>query len=229
MISLCNFYYPPILFNNLPFKRVQFHRHLGLTLDSQLNFDEHFSSTLSIVNKLTVALRKLQTVLPRYSLLKLYKVFIRPHLDYWDVIYDKTFNEPWHKKLEFAQYNVALAITGVSYIWGTNTVNLYLELGLESLQNRRKLRSCFTKSIMTNLHCNFITWFLQKHRQRKSYNKGETLILWKFFFPCNHNWMEWLRLFFAQCSFHQYFQDKYFKSLFALVLIKFLIFTTRMV
>ena len=29
-----NIHYPPILFNNLTVKRVQFHRHLGLTLDS---------------------------------------------------------------------------------------------------------------------------------------------------------------------------------------------------
>ena len=83
-------------------------------------------------------LRKLQTVLPRHSLLTIYKAFIRPHLDYCDVIYDKIFNESWHKKLESAQYNVALAITGA--IRGTNTVKLYQELGLEPLQNRRKLR-----------------------------------------------------------------------------------------
>ena len=33
--------FPLILFNNLPAKLVQFRRHLGLTLDSQLNFSEH--------------------------------------------------------------------------------------------------------------------------------------------------------------------------------------------
>ena len=102
---------PSDLFNNLPVKRVQSHRHLGLTLDSQLNFNLHISSTLSIANKLTAVLRKLQTVLPRHSLLTIYKAFIRPYLDYCHVIYDKIFNESWHKKLESAQYNAALAIT----------------------------------------------------------------------------------------------------------------------
>ena len=124
-------YYPPILFNKI----------LGSTLDSQLNFNEHISSTLSIVSKLTAVLRKLQTVLPRHSLLTIYKAFIRPHLDYCDVIYDKIFNESWHKKLESAQYNVALAITGA--IRGTDTEKLYQELGLESLRNRRKLRRLY--------------------------------------------------------------------------------------
>ena len=53
-----NTHYSPILFSNLPVKRVQFHKHLELTLDSQLNFNEHISSTLSIVNKLSAVLRK---------------------------------------------------------------------------------------------------------------------------------------------------------------------------
>ena len=64
--------------------------------------------------------------------------FIRPHLDYCDVIYDEIFNDSEHKKLESAQYSAALTITGA--IRGTNTVKLYQELGLEPLQNRRKLR-----------------------------------------------------------------------------------------
>ena len=67
--------------------------------------------TLYVVNKLTAVLRKLQTGLPRHSLLTIYKAFIRPHLDYCDVIYDKIFNESLHKKLESAQCNAALAIT----------------------------------------------------------------------------------------------------------------------
>ena len=87
---------------------------------------------------MTAVLRKLETVLPRHSLLTIYKAFLRPHLDYCDVIYDKIFNESWHKKLESAQYNVALAITVA--IRGTDTEKLYQELGVESLPNRHKLR-----------------------------------------------------------------------------------------
>ena len=48
------------------------------------------------------------------------------------------FNESWHKKLESAQYNAALAITGA--VPGINTIKLYQELRLESLQNRPKVR-----------------------------------------------------------------------------------------
>ena len=71
-----NIHYPLITFNKPPVKRVQSHNHLGLTLKfshSKLNFNEHSSSILSIVKKLTAVLRKLQTVLPRPSLLTIHK------------------------------------------------------------------------------------------------------------------------------------------------------------
>ena len=51
------------------------------------------------------------------------------------------FNQSFHKKLESVQYNTALAMAGA--IWGTNTEKLNQELGLESLQNRRKLRRLY--------------------------------------------------------------------------------------
>ena len=46
------------------------------------------------------------------ALLTIYKPFIRPHLDYGDIKYDKAFNESFHAKLESRQYNATLAITG---------------------------------------------------------------------------------------------------------------------
>ena len=53
-----------------------------------------------------------KTFLLRGPLLTIYKSFIRPHLDYGDVIYDQHYNNSFHQKLESVQYNAALAITG---------------------------------------------------------------------------------------------------------------------
>ena len=72
----------------------------------------------------------------------IYKSFIRPHLDYGDIIYDQPNNEHFSKKLESIQYNAALAITGA--IRGTSQNKLYKELGLESLKFRRKFRKLCT-------------------------------------------------------------------------------------
>ena len=57
---------------------------------------------------------KLRNFLPRPSLQQIYKSFFRPHLDYSDIIYDKTFIGSFQKKFETTQHNASLAITGVS-------------------------------------------------------------------------------------------------------------------
>ena len=131
-------HYHFLMINNVPVKRAPFHKLLGVTLDSNLNFNEHINTVLSKVNKIIALLQKFQHILPQKFLLTIYKTFVRPHLDYGDVVYDKVFNESFHKKLESVPYNAALAMTGA--IRGTNTERLYQELGLESLQNRAKLR-----------------------------------------------------------------------------------------
>ena len=71
-------------------------------------------------------------------MITIYKSFIRPHLDYGDIVYDRAFNESFHKYLESIQYNAAIAITGA--IRGTSSEKLFQELGLESLKSRRWLR-----------------------------------------------------------------------------------------
>ena len=68
-------------------------------------------------------IKKLQNRLPRQALLKIYKSFVRPHLDYGDIIYDQPNNESFCHKLESYQYNVALAITGA--IRGMSQTNIY--------------------------------------------------------------------------------------------------------
>ena len=64
---------------------------LGLQLDSKLPFTEHTNNKISKATKAVGLLRKLQPILPRRSLLIIYKSFIRPHLDYGDVIYAHSF------------------------------------------------------------------------------------------------------------------------------------------
>ena len=83
-------------------------------------------------------MKKLQSKLPRNALLTIYKSFIRPHLDYGDIVFDQPTNDSFCKKLESVPYNAALTITGP--IKGTSQIKLYKELGLESLKLRRKLK-----------------------------------------------------------------------------------------
>ena len=120
-----------------------------MILDSKLNFQEHLKNILNKVNKTIGPLRNLQNILPRGPLLTIYKSFVRPHLDYGDVIYDQHYNNSFHQKLKSIQYNAALAITGA--IRGSSREKLYQELGLESLQQRRWFRKlCYFFKIAKN-------------------------------------------------------------------------------
>ena len=107
-------------------------------LDSKLDFDKHIKGVFDKTSKSIGLIRKLRIFLPRPSLLQIYRSFVRLHLDYDDIIYDKTFIASFQKKLESIQYNAALAIAGA--IRGTSIGKIYSELGLESLQDRRWYR-----------------------------------------------------------------------------------------
>ena len=87
------------------------------------------------VSRTIALLRKFQLVLPRQTLITIYKSFIRPYLDYGYILYDKALNESFHQKIESIQYNACLAITGT--IRGSSREKIYEELGLESLRHRR--------------------------------------------------------------------------------------------
>ena len=83
-------------------------------------------------------LRKFQQILPRQSLITIYKSFIQPHFEYGSIVYDRAFNESFHKNLKSIQYNAATAITRA--IRGTSSEKLFQELDLEFLRSRLWLR-----------------------------------------------------------------------------------------
>ena len=80
-------------------------------------------------------IRKLSKILPQNSLITIYNAFVRPHLDYANVLYDQPNNESLSQKIKSVQYNATLAITGA--LKGASQMKLYNELGLESLKSRR--------------------------------------------------------------------------------------------
>ena len=93
-------------------------------------------------NKGVRIIRKLARVLPRESLITIYKSFVRPHIDYGAIIYDQPNNDSFGSMIERVQYNAAVAIIGA--IKGTSLLKIYKELGLEYLKFRRWFRHlCF--------------------------------------------------------------------------------------
>ena len=110
-----------VYFNNVAVIRENIQKHLGFFVDFKLNFFDHINEKIKKTNKGVSVIRKMNLLLPRSSLLTIYKSFVRPHLDYGDVVYDQPNNSRLSDKIETVQYNAALAITGT--IRGTSKRN----------------------------------------------------------------------------------------------------------
>ena len=104
-------------------------------VDSKLNFDMHLKEKYTFVNNGIALSRKFRYSKPRELLLSIYKAFLRPQLDYCDVIFDTPRNKKFIDTLESIQCKATLAITGA--IQGESKEKLYNELGLEYLRYRQ--------------------------------------------------------------------------------------------
>ena len=140
---------------------------------------------------------ELQSILPRTSLLTIYKSFIRAHLDKDDVVSDEPSNDAFSNQWETVQYNAALAITGA--IKETSREELYQELGLEYLQQRRWMRRLclFYKVVSTKLPAyiyDIIPSVRQSQRHPNTFNSisCRTEYFKNSFFPCVVS--EWIKL-----------------------------------
>ena len=96
----------------LPVVVCSYQKYLGVFLDKKLNFQDHIIEKIAKANKGTGVIKKLNNVVPRNALLTICNLFVRPHLDYKDILYHQPNNESMTSKLESVQYSAALAITG---------------------------------------------------------------------------------------------------------------------
>ena len=150
-----------LVFNNIPVKRVQETKHLGVILDKKLNFISHVTEKIGIAKKGIGIMKQLYPYVPRRALEVVYKLYVRPHLDYGDVLYHIPDNEnptfdstnytvhPLMARVESVQYEAACVISGA---WkGSSREKLYNELGWESLYHRRNFRRlCIFYEILKN-------------------------------------------------------------------------------
>ena len=109
LIKIVTFF---IAFNNSQAETISSQKHVGLTLDELLNFNEHLESKINKCFTVIGFLKRLSSKLTRNALLRICKSFVSSHLDYGDIVYDKPNNQSFTSKLERVQYKVCLAITG---------------------------------------------------------------------------------------------------------------------
>ena len=86
-----------------------------MILDSCLNFNNHVREKIISARKGVGVIRYLSKYVSRDVLDQMYKLYVRPHLDYGDIIYhkhDPDLKLDFTKKLESTQYSAALAVSG---------------------------------------------------------------------------------------------------------------------
>ena len=121
---------------------------MGLVLDSKLNFECHLEDKLAKPRSGIGLMKQLKQWVSHQVLDNIYKLYVRPHLDYADIVYHQAtegatiFNHeitnPVMKNVESIQYEAARVVSGA---WkGTNRDKLYQNLGWESTNDRRIMR-----------------------------------------------------------------------------------------
>ena len=105
--------HPPLYFDNTQVKEVTNHKHLGLLFNNTCHWGEHIEMITSKANKKLNVLRTLKFDLDRQPLQIMYFSFIRPILEYGDIIFD---NCPSYcsDKLENINTEAARIVTGAT-------------------------------------------------------------------------------------------------------------------
>ena len=129
--SLC----PNVKLNNIELQDEPEHTHLGLTLSSDASWGEHINQIYQKASKRLNILRMLKYDLDRKSLTRFYTSYIRPVLEYSNIVWDNC-NAYEADLLESIQLDAARIITGLRR--GTSHAILYHELGWIPLCERRK-------------------------------------------------------------------------------------------
>ena len=114
-------HHPSLFLGNTKVERKSEHKHLGLIFDSKLNFQSHIRESIMKARRGIGIIRHLSRYVARDVVDQVYKLHVRPHLDYGDIIYhrfDPNMSWDMTKKLEQTQYSEPLAVTSA---WrGTN-------------------------------------------------------------------------------------------------------------
>ena len=108
--------HPILYFNENQVVTKQEQKHLGLILDSGLTFHSYVREKIISARRDICVIQFLSKYVMRDVLGQMYnKLYVRPHLDYGDIIYhkfDPSFTLEFTRKLESTQYTAALAVSG---------------------------------------------------------------------------------------------------------------------
>ena len=126
--------HPPLTMNSENIKEVEHHKHLGIYISHDGTWHEHINYITAKAWQRIYIMRKLKFLLDRDSLQIIYISFIRPILEYADIVWDNCTQYELNA-LEKIQIEAARIVTGTTKLISVNL--LYQEIGWEPLTQRR--------------------------------------------------------------------------------------------
>ena len=107
--------HPSLYMNQILIETVSTHKHLGLILSSDAKWTSHISIIIDKAWQRIGVMRALKFLLNRKSLERMYFSFVRPLLEYADVVWDNISDSLKHD-LESVQNEAARIVTGATNI-----------------------------------------------------------------------------------------------------------------
>ena len=144
--------YPDIILYDVVLPETKTHKHLGVTLSSNLSWSSHIDSILNSVAPMADILKKLKYQVDKESLEKIYFSFIRSKSEYGNYIWNNCF-EGDKDRLEDFQLSTARTVTGARK--RTSHDLIYNELNWPTLADRRK-------DVTIMKHLNIFVLFFQR-------------------------------------------------------------------
>lgn len=144
-----------IMFDGVVLNPVQSHRHLGVSLSSDAKWATHVNELFQSCMKKVNVLRKFKYILNRKTILRIYKSFILPILEYACEVWDGC-TERDKQRLESIQLEAARIACGLPVYCKKEAI--YYESDLEPLEIRRERRKLM---ILFKMHNNQTPPFFQ--------------------------------------------------------------------
>ena len=183
---------PIVQIEDVDITNVSKHKHLGVNLQSNGKWSSHIQEIKGKAQKRLDILRGYMHKLDRNSLEKMYLTYVRPIIEYSDVVWDNCTQKE-KEEIEAIQLAAARVITGAKR--GTEHALLYNELQWETLEERRhKHKLIMMHKVLTQTApLPLLTYKPETSGERHNYNirrpdhlivpKCSTTLMQKSFFP----------------------------------------------
>ena len=159
--------HPPLIFCGSSVTEVTSHKHVGLWLDNNLGWYSHINYIEDKANKRMNMLSYFKYKLSRNTLERIYYVFIRPILEYGNIVWIGA-NDGLLDKIDKIETRAMRLVTGATN--RTNINSMYIDLQWQSIRSRRDFHALKMMFKIINRMCPEYLYNLLPRRTNDGHN-----------------------------------------------------------